>query len=188
VKKERVLDIGCWSGKRVEELLAKGIDAWGMDVTDEHFKEAPEKVRNRLFVWNITEAFEEQFDFIYLTEVLEHLEDDEIALMNVHYLLKPGGTVYITTPKSIPFLEFWDSAWIKWKLGGARHYHYTDKEIQEKLNKAGFKVCKRATGDIKWLLFKWINTILKNGFRLKKQYVCEKGIKGYFDWEIMAKK
>jgi 2-polyprenyl-3-methyl-5-hydroxy-6-metoxy-1,4-benzoquinol methylase len=189
--KEKVLDVGCWSGKKVKELLDEGYDAYGMDITDEHFKEAPKKVQKRLGVGDITNIIKikpEQFDVIYLTEVLEHLGwNDELALENIDYLLKKEGALILSTPKSIPFLEFWDPAWIKWKMGlGEKHYHYSEEELLEKLEDAGFDYyIYTSTGGMKWLFYRWLNTILKNGFGMKKQFICEKG-EGYFDWEVMA--
>jgi SAM-dependent methyltransferase len=40
----------------------------------------------------------EKFDAIFLLNVLEHLEDDHLAIENIKFLLKPGGTVLILTP------------------------------------------------------------------------------------------
>ena len=40
----------------------------------------------------------EQYDAIFLLNVLEHIEDDNAAIKNCNYLLKPGGTLLILTP------------------------------------------------------------------------------------------
>jgi len=192
-KNEIILDVGCWSGEKVKSLLNK-CQPYGIDINQDRFNLAPKKIRNRLFFGDITKKvtlknIRKKFDWIFLGEVLEHLEKDEVALKNINFLLKRRGKLVLTTPKSIFLLEFWDPAWIRWKFfGGQRHYHYTQKELYEKLEKAGFIIEEiRVTGNMKWLFFRWANTILKNGLKLKKSYPCEKN-KGFFDWEIFAKK
>jgi 2-polyprenyl-3-methyl-5-hydroxy-6-metoxy-1,4-benzoquinol methylase len=43
-------------------------------------------------------SMKEQYDSIFLLNVLEHLADDNAALKNCNFLLKPGGTLLILTP------------------------------------------------------------------------------------------
>lgn len=43
-------------------------------------------------------SLKEQYDSIFLLNVLEHVADDNAALKNCHFLLKPGGTLLILTP------------------------------------------------------------------------------------------
>ena len=40
----------------------------------------------------------DSFDSIFALNVVEHIEDDSLALKNCHYLLKPGGHVVILVP------------------------------------------------------------------------------------------
>jgi len=190
-KNEYILDIGCWDGKKVEALLNK-CQPYGMDIDKNKIILASDKIKKRLFLGDITKKdsfkkINKKFNWIFLEEVLEHIEKDEIALKNINFLLKKNGKLILTTPKSIFLLEFWDPAWIRWKfLGGQRHHHYTKKELYEKLKKAGFIVEEiRLTGNIRWLFFRWLNTTLKNILKIKKSYPCEKR-DGFFDWEVLA--
>lgn len=190
-KKEFVLDVGCWSGERVKFLLDK-CQPYGLEIDKNKLDLADKKIKNRLFLGDITrkETFKrikKKFDWIFLGEVLEHIKEDEIALKNINFLLKKNGKLVLTTPKSIPFLEFWDPAWIRWKLfGGQRHYHYTKSELSKKLEKAGFAIKEiNLKGNIKWLVYRWANTFLKNILKIKKIYLCEDK-DGFFDWEVLA--
>jgi len=191
-KKDVILDVGCWDGQRVESLLGK-CKPYGLDIDKNKLNLASKKVKKRLFFGDITKKetlkkiTKKKFDWIFLGEVLEHIEKDELALKNINFLLKKNGKLVLTTPKSIFLLEFWDPAWIRWKiLGGQRHHHYTKKEIIKKLEKNGFVIKEiRLKGDIGWLFSRWINTILKNVLKIKKTYHC-KDKNGFFDWEILA--
>lgn len=39
-----------------------------------------------------------EFDTVFLLNVLEHIEQDDLALQHIHFLLKPGGRVIVLTP------------------------------------------------------------------------------------------
>lgn len=189
-KTDILLDIGCWSGERILELNKK-CNCYGMDINKEKLLLAKKEIKKKLRYGDVTKKipFKQKFDWIILSEVLEHVSDDEKVLKNISNSLKLGGKLILTTPRLIKYFEFWDPAWFRWKfLGGQRHYHYTKRELYEKLKKAGFIIEEiRLTGNIKWLFFRWVNTILKNISRIKKSYHCEKN-NGFFDWEVLAKK
>ena len=38
------------------------------------------------------------FDFIFALNVIEHIEDDKLAMANIHKLLNKGGVVFILVP------------------------------------------------------------------------------------------
>ncbi|MEN9795419.1 MAG: hypothetical protein RLZZ150_396 [Bacteroidota bacterium] len=47
---------------------------------------------------NVPAAWQERFDIVLLRDVIEHLDDAQIALRNIQRLLKPGGVVIVTFP------------------------------------------------------------------------------------------
>jgi 2-polyprenyl-3-methyl-5-hydroxy-6-metoxy-1,4-benzoquinol methylase len=45
-----------------------------------------------------------RYDLVIFTEVLEHLlQDDEIIMMNVKKLVRPGGLLLISVPNALTF-------------------------------------------------------------------------------------
>jgi SAM-dependent methyltransferase len=73
------------------------------------------------------------FDAILLSEVLEHLDDDEGALAGCRRLLKPGGALVLTVPGD-------PNLWTRWdELAGHRR-RYRRAELREKLARAGFRI------------------------------------------------
>lgn len=182
----RILDIGTYNGKRVLDLRFQGHEAYGIDITSKNFLfHDYEWLRVVDITAELpkTKPFDKKFDVIYCTEVIEHLNDDMKALQNIRKLLKDDGTLYLSTPRSIPLFEFYDPAWVKWKLGiGERHYHYSMKELLDKLVSNGFQDIKiTITGNLKWLFLRWFNGI----FRTK---IPSGHNEGYFDWEVIASK
>jgi SAM-dependent methyltransferase len=74
-----------------------------------------------------------KFDLICLFDVLEHVEQDEAALLVVRGLLAPGGSVVITVPA---FAKLWG-------LHDERMHHkrrYERAELAAKLRQAGLRV------------------------------------------------
>lgn len=86
-----VLDAGCAFGLLVECLRERGIEAWGIDISEYALQNVPESVRPYCSLGSITEPFQiegfegQAFDLIVCIEVLEHLapHDSERAVRNI---------------------------------------------------------------------------------------------------------
>jgi len=184
------LDIGCWDGSTVLKLNKK-CDAYGADFDKEKLALANEKIKNKLKYCDISKdkPFNKKFDWILLSEVIEHIKDDNLALRNISDSLKKGGKLILTTPKSIILFEFWDPAWVRWKFGGReRHHHYTLEELNCKLLKHKLKIKHYAiAGPLKWIVARWINVLLKYGIKSDKTISLGQG-DGICNWMILAKK
>ena len=91
-----ILDFGCGRGRHVREYLAKGYrNVYGFDQQDcIDSKERLEAGRfrfardGRMAELPYPDAF---FDFVYSYSVMEHVMDPELALREIHRVLKPGG-------------------------------------------------------------------------------------------------
>lgn len=107
--KGRVLDFACGSGfgsnivataakKEITELIA-------VDIDQETIKYAKSKYYHPLVKFEQENAVNPflperlgQFDLIMSFETIEHIADEEIFLSNIYKMLKPGGTLVISTP------------------------------------------------------------------------------------------
>ena len=73
-------------------------------------------------------------------ETIEHIENDNNFLMNIHKILKKNGELYL----SFPYPKFKSIIKSDYELSKKRGAHvrhgYTEKEILQILNKTGFKV------------------------------------------------
>lgn len=78
----------------------------------------------------------EQFDTIFLLNVLEHIDNDKQALQNIRFLLKPEGTIIILTPA----YKFLYSA-LDRSLG---HYRrYTSGQLIRLVTESGYESQKK---------------------------------------------
>ena len=84
-KAPRVLDAGCAMGLLVEALVERGIDAWGIDISEYAIAQAAPAVRDRVHVGSLTTPLDGRYDLIVSIEVLEHMPpaDARIALTNI---------------------------------------------------------------------------------------------------------
>lgn len=75
---------------------------------------------------------DEKFDAVVCMNVLEHIKDDDMALENIHSLVKKGGYLILLVPAHKFLYSRFDE-----RLG---HYRrYTLKVVRQKLQEAGFK-------------------------------------------------
>ena len=97
-----ICDFGCGSGHLLEYLSKsfKIKTSTGFDFSSKAIEYAKANFKGHAFyVKDIyTDIHNIQFDFIICTEVLEHLEYPNKALLNIMLSLKPGGTLLITVP------------------------------------------------------------------------------------------
>jgi hypothetical protein len=80
-----VLDAGCAMAFLVEALRKRGVEAWGIDISDFAISRVHESVRDHCRVASITEPLPRRYDLIVCIEVLEHLPpaDTDAAIANL---------------------------------------------------------------------------------------------------------
>jgi 2-polyprenyl-3-methyl-5-hydroxy-6-metoxy-1,4-benzoquinol methylase len=108
LKGEDLLDIGCGVGTFALAFARKGINAVGLDSSEESIR-ACELNKKRLEVSNATFVKgnsidggifgRDSFDLIIAADIVEHLSDDILksTLRNCHKWLRPGGCLIIHT-------------------------------------------------------------------------------------------
>jgi len=80
-----MLDAGCAKGFLVECLRNKGVDAFGIDISEYAINSAYESIRDYCRVASISDPLDKLYDVIISIEVLEHIEksESETAIANL---------------------------------------------------------------------------------------------------------
>ncbi|CAK6446749.1 unnamed protein product [Pipistrellus nathusii] len=104
----KILDVGCGGGLLTEPLGRLGASVLGIDPVDENIKTAQrhksfdpvldQRVEYRACsLEEIVEETAETFDAVVASEVVEHVLDLETFIQCCYQVLKPGGSLFITT-------------------------------------------------------------------------------------------
>ena len=132
-----ILDVGCGSGRNLEllghfgtvrgvEPEGPGLDACRADGLDNVVAGLAESV-----------PFDDaSFDLVTSLDVLEHLDDDDAGMQEIHRVLRPAGYALITVPAYRFLWSVHDEA-----LGHRRRY--VASELHRLLNNNGFVVVRR---------------------------------------------
>jgi len=94
---KKALDVGCRDGYWAEKLKAKGYQVVAIDIEPQYAEGI------RLDANQVLPFGESEFDLIWCSEVIEHLDNPALAIAEFKRVLKPGGSLVMTTPNQ----KFW---------------------------------------------------------------------------------
>jgi SAM-dependent methyltransferase len=140
----RILDIGCSVGNTTRIVLERysPSEVVSIDVCDESVGRARDRLAGyvnfsaeRLDVQDkaILDRFGGHFDTVVCINVLEHVEDDELALENIFGLLCGGGRLLLFVPAFMALYGNVDAC-------GGHFRRYGHGELLRKVEAAGFAV------------------------------------------------
>jgi len=98
---KRVLDIGCGSGVMVDAFRRLGAEAHGVDISDNSIAFARNRFPRCTFHCLDFDQMARSgltFDFMFPSELMEHIAGPQGCLAMVAALSKPGTMVYVATP------------------------------------------------------------------------------------------
>ncbi|HUH96170.1 MAG TPA: class I SAM-dependent methyltransferase [Anaerolineales bacterium] len=133
--KGRVLENGCGVGMYVEHLSAQGGIVYGLEFD---FERAAEAAKNSKHILNAAGEFlplpASTFDLILSHEVVEHVQDDRLAICEMVRIVKPGGRIVLFCPnRGYPF----ETHGIYWKgkyyFGNKLLVNYLPRNWRDKL-------------------------------------------------------
>jgi SAM-dependent methyltransferase len=144
---ETLLEVGCGTGVVLASLRRSfpSMRLVGADISGEALRVARERVdADFLEVDALQARFSEPFDVVSAFDVLEHIDDDEGALERLAAAARPRGGLLVTVPQY---------RWL-WSAGddyGRHRRRYTKREIDRKVERAGFEIVKSTA---------WVSTLL----------------------------
>lgn len=131
-----ILDIGCGTGALLKEIGVYG-ECHGLDFSQKAVDFCKKRGISNVGVGDVVKISypNNTFDIVLALDIIEHVEDDQKAISEIHRVLKPGGIAIVTAPA---FMFLWG---ITDKI--SHHYRrYILSELQSKINKQGFSVVR----------------------------------------------
>ena len=107
VKGKRILEIGCAEAGLLKFYQDRGAICSGLELSDIRYNNARllnESNAMHLFQADICQPksyeieLQNKYDLIVIRDVIEHIEQKEIALKNIYDLLKPNGKLFVSFP------------------------------------------------------------------------------------------
>ncbi|MCA9371617.1 class I SAM-dependent methyltransferase [Candidatus Woesebacteria bacterium] len=153
----KLLDIGCWDGYIMNEILKKGKakKVVGVDNSKTAIASCKKNGFEAKLVTSVDQKMpfkKDAFDAVSAGEVIEHLFDVNGFIQEIHRVLKPGGQFVLTTPNIASLgsritLALGKIPWmIENELGGFNSGHiryFTFDFLEYMLKKHNFVVKKR---------------------------------------------
>lgn len=95
----QILDAGCGSGRTLQELVDYG-SVSGLELNPEAAQVARDRGLGEVQIGRLEQMpwEDDSFDLITCLDVLEHLPDDRVALIELKRVSKPGGWLLATVP------------------------------------------------------------------------------------------
>jgi len=120
---ESILEIGAGTGYVAKYLISQGYRDYSIgDINERGLELSGQCACRHKYQFNVMrDVFTEHFDVVGMFDVLEHLDDDGLAVKNIKKMLKKGGRIIVIVPAH---------KWL-WSKQDAIAYHKRRYEIEE---------------------------------------------------------
>ena len=147
--KGEVLEIGSGAGNISQFFLEDGFHLTLTDIRKNYCRKLEEKFSGSSSLRGVVQMdladhdFENThadilgtFDTVFALNVVEHIENDLLAVQNSHKLLRPGGNLIILVPSY---------GWMynRFDVGLGHYRRYTKKSLSRLFGKSGFQILHR---------------------------------------------
>jgi SAM-dependent methyltransferase len=138
----RVLDVGCGFGYFLGPALARGYDAYGLDLSAHAVALAGEAFPGRVYAGtpeDLPTALG-SFDVVYASHLIEHIARPVAYVSALRARMAEDGVLVFVTPNQASLLaRFSGKRWVSYKVPEHVAF-YTPKTMTDLLGRAGFEV------------------------------------------------
>ncbi len=159
---KKILDIGCAKGFLVSFFRTKGVEAFGVDISEYAINESSNTIRPFLHKVDLNREVlpfpKSSFDCVVCMGTLEYVEEQDYLLEEIKRVITEKGTILITTINDTPINDKlriytrnpneWDSLFIK--NGFVSNHNLSQKifiDYIQEINK--YDICKNENPDFK---------------------------------------
>ena len=152
-----LLEIGCMYGFFLDETRKEGYNPYGVEVSQKATEYAKKNLGLNIYYGQIEDSsFPDRFfDIVFLSHLIEHLEDPSMSLKIISRIIKDDGVLIIKCPNFDSLMsKITRKHW--WWIAPPEHlYHFTPTTIKTLLDKTGFGQIEIHTqqGDLGYLRY-----------------------------------
>ena len=143
-----LLEVGCGMGGVLARIHAEHpyISLTGADLLPDALRVARERLPGATFIQaDIRHVpYEDEFDVVCALDVIEHVDEDDVALGEVARAVKPGGGVVVAVPQHMWLWGAWDELM-------QHRRRYSRRSLLELVDSAGLE-CVRVTSSFSFVL------------------------------------
>lgn len=152
---DSIIEVGAGTGSVASYLMKNGYK--NISTGEVHLKGLEYAksygIKDR-YQFDLTKApFSEHFDVVLICDVLEHIDDDDLAVKNIYRMLKEGGKVIATVPT-----HMW--LWSKQDAIVCHRRRYEVYQLEELFIRNNFKILKVGAFFISILPFLYLRKII----------------------------
>jgi glycosyltransferase involved in cell wall biosynthesis len=176
IESDRILDAGFGSGTLFDSLLEKGKQIYGLDIGNDFVRFVHDTFGNNVDllhsdVGNIP-FLDEVMDCVICSEVLEHVQKPADVIKEFYRVLRPSGTVLITTPNISLRWAITEAVWtrVRREIIETEHVAFTRRRLRYYLLKSGFRVFEDRVfmgGNLNFVAAKKITEEKNEGMKLR---------------------
>lgn len=159
----KVLDIGCGNAISLLEMRNRGIDAYGIE-EDRNLEKPAKELGLNVKIGNIYDSKYPNnfFDYVTLSQVLEHIPDPQRLLIAAGEKLKKNGILIASFPNfNSIYRKLCGKRWIHWHVPFHLN-HFSRKSLEMLAKNAGFRIKKyRVVTPTTWSILQTENMIFK---------------------------
>lgn len=161
-KNVKILDIGCGRLNLLRFMQKNGYGSlYGVDFSDELLDGTSDDIKVYKMDCRNMSFDDSFFDVVVASDVLEHIEDDVIAIKEIWRVLKKNGIFIVFVP-AFKFL------WSYHDVINQHKRRYTKDEVVRKLKENGFMVIKASYWNFVLFFPGFFIRLIKNIFKIKK--------------------
>ncbi|MBI4574150.1 MAG: class I SAM-dependent methyltransferase [candidate division NC10 bacterium] len=155
--KGSLLEVGCMYGFLLALARDAGFDCHGVEISKKVATHAREELHLDVHAGALESAHfpEGSFDVVFMSHVIEHLEDPLGALEKTVSLLKKDGVLLLKCPNFDSLMaRITRHGW--WWIAPPEHlYHFTPRSLGKSLGRAGFRkvTVETSRGDLSYLRY-----------------------------------
>lgn len=152
---DSVIEIGAGTGSVANYLINNGHkNIVAGDVNLKGLLYAKKHEMKELYQFDLTRSpFYEHFDVVCMFDVLEHIDDEDLALKDVHKMLRKGGKVIITVPA-----HMW--LWNKQDAIASHRRRYEVDQLEALFTSNHFKILKISSFFVSILPLLYLRTFI----------------------------